>query len=100
MAQGFGRVSASSMDPSRKNRVPHPGQRRLLDLSGFLETIPSALRGDIPASISAGSRNETTQPKMIVNTVITRHDLCLGAPSLRNVAPRERGVSQSVSREY
>ena len=43
------------------------------------------------AFISAGSRNGTTQPKLIVNTVITEHDLCLGAPSLRNVAPRERG---------
>lgn len=41
------------------NRVPHPGEKRLLDLSGFLEPVPSALRDDAHTLMSAGSRNET-----------------------------------------
>jgi hypothetical protein len=78
------------------NRVPHPGEKRLLDLSGSLEFVPSALRDDIHALMSAGSRNETTELKMILNRMIADLDLCLHASALPNVAPLERGLSQSV----
>jgi hypothetical protein len=80
------------------NRVPHPGEKRLLDLSGSLELVPTALRDDIHALMSAGSRNETTELKMILNRMITDLDLCLRASAPRNVAPLERDFPQTVSR--
>jgi hypothetical protein len=65
------------------NRVPHPGEKRLLGLSGSLELVPSALRDDIHALMSAGSRNETTEPGMILNRMIADVDLCLHASAHR-----------------
>ena len=45
--------SVCSCDESfAHNRVPHPHQKRLLDLSGSLETIPRVLRDNIPVFIS------------------------------------------------
>jgi predicted nucleotidyltransferase len=78
------------------NRVPHPGEKRLLDLSGSLEFVPGTLRDDIHALMSAGSRNETTELRMILNRMITALDLCLRASALANVEPTERGFSQTV----
>ena len=45
--------SVCSCDGSfAQNRVPHPHQKRLLDLSGSLETIPRVLRVNIQVFIS------------------------------------------------
>ena len=65
------------------NRVPHPGEKRLLDLSASLELVPAALRDDVQALMSAGSRNETTELKMILNRMIADLDLCLRASEHR-----------------
>src|ERR1700723_224383 len=99
MDQDFGRVSARAMDPSRKI------ESLILTRSGswtcqvpwrrFRECSELTSRCSSPK----GSRNETTQPKMIVNIVVTGHDLCSGAPSLRKVAPGERGFSRSDLRK-
>jgi hypothetical protein len=81
------------------NRVPHPGEKRLLDSSSSLEFVPTALRDDVHALMRAGSRNETTELKMILDRMITELDFCLRASVLRNVAPLKRGFPQNVSRE-
>jgi hypothetical protein len=75
------------------NRVPHPGEKRLLDLSGSLELVPSALRDDVHALMSAGSRNETTELRLTLNRMIADLDLCLCSAALRNVASLERRFS-------
>ena len=81
------------------NRVPHPGEKRLLDSSSSLEFVPVALREDVHALMRAGSRNETTELKMILDRMITELDLCLRASVLRNVAPLKRDFPQKVSRQ-
>ena len=81
------------------NRVPHPGEKRLLDSSSSLEFVPVALREDVHALMRAGSRNKTTELKMILDRMITELDLCLRASVLRNVAPLKRDFPQKVSRQ-
>jgi hypothetical protein len=80
------------------NRVPHPGEKRLLDSSSSLEFVPAALREDVHALMRAGSRNESTELKTILDRMVTELDFCLRASVLRNVAPLKRGFPQKVSR--
>jgi hypothetical protein len=81
------------------NRVPHPGEKRLLDSSDSLEFVPTALRDTVQALMSAGSRNEATELKRLLDRMVTELDLCLRASVLRNLAPLQRDFPQTGSRQ-
>jgi hypothetical protein len=74
------------------------GEKRLLDSSGSVELVLAPLRDDVHALMPTGSRNETTDLKMILSRMIADLDLCLRALTRRNIAPLKRGFSQSVLR--
>jgi predicted nucleotidyltransferase len=81
------------------NRLPHPGEKRLLDSSDSLEFVPTALRDNVQALMSAGSRNEAGELKKILDRMVTELDLCLRASVLRNLAPLQRDFPQTVCRQ-
>jgi hypothetical protein len=80
------------------DRVPHPGEKRLLDSSGSVELVLAPLRDDVHALMSTGSRNEINDLKMILSRMIADLDLCFRALTRRNIAPLKRGFSESVLR--
>jgi hypothetical protein len=79
------------------NQVPHPGEKRLLELSSSLEHVPCRLGDHVRELMFAGARNETAKLAAILNEMIAELDLCLLASASPKAMPLESVYFRSTS---